>query len=270
MNFDIKKFLIDFGYLASGDEDNSHAVSVAIGKAQEIYGLPVTGEADEMTVRALARTPRCGVSDVHAARDAINRWGLTHLTYAIEATPNGRDLTPDAAAHAITRAFTSWSVICGLTFERVSDSDRANLLVGVGRGRRAGFDGPSGTLAWAELPPSDGHRGQLQMRFDLDENFVVTESATGIRLENVACHEIGHLVGLSHTNVGGSLMLPTYSPRISTPQADDIERARTRYGQPKQVPVPLPPTAPSPGPVKAQVLMGDGSLWQFDNAVKVR
>lgn len=268
MEFDVVEFLIAYGYLDADHDEGEFAAAIA--KAQEVYGLPITGDADEMTIRAFARVPRCGVTDAEEAREQINRWGLTHLTYAIEQTPNGRDLTPESAAHAIMAAFNSWSGVCGLTFERVDPSQQANLNIGVGRGRRAGFDGPSGTLAWAELPPTDGHRGQLQMRFDLDENFVVAQSPSGILLENVACHEIGHLIGLSHTNVGGSLMLPTYSPRVAKPQRDDIERAVARYGAPAGTPTTPPPTVPIAGPAKIQVLQNDGSLWQFENPTKIR
>lgn len=243
----VASFLIEFGYLDAAEAGNPAAVAAAIAKAQELYGLPVTGEADEMTVRAFARTPRCGVTDAEEAREAINRWGVKHLTYAIEATPRGRDLDPERATHAIRAAFQSWSNVCGLTFEQIDNRESCNLLIGVGRGPRAGFDGSGGTLAWAELPPSEGHRRQLEMRFDLDENFVVGQSPSGILLENVACHEIGHLIGLSHTNVSGSLMLPTYSPRVARPQADDILRARNRYGDPKPRPTPAPEPTPAPG-----------------------
>lgn len=268
----VTQFLIEFGYLDAAEAGNPAAVAAAIAQAQELYGLPVTGEADEMTVRAFARVPRCGVTDAEHAREALNRWGMRHLTYAIEATPRGRDLSPESAARSIRQAFASWSAVCDLTFEEIDSRAACNLLIGVGRGRRAGFDGPSGTLAWAELPPDDGHRSQLQMRFDLDENFVTESSASGVLLENVACHEIGHLLGLSHTRAAGSLMLPTYSPRVSKPQTDDIRRVVERYGE-RATPAPdQPPTIPAipQSPAKIQVLMDGGQLWQFDNPVKVR
>jgi hypothetical protein len=270
MEFDLIEFLVAYDYLSDTDRGDAVAITAAVAKAQEIYGLPVTGQADEMTLRAFARTPRCGVTDAESAREAINRWGIKHLTYAIEATPNGRDLTPETATNAMVRAFASWSGVCGLTFERISNASQANLRIGTGRGRRAGFDGPSGTLAWAELPPSDGHRGQLVCRFDLDENYVVGQSASGVLLENVACHEFGHLLGLSHTNVAGSLMLPTYSPRVAKPQRDDIERVVARYGAPSTPPIVPPPTGPVAGPAKVQILMADNSVYQFENPTKIR
>lgn len=251
MDFNLVGFLTSYGYLLPEEASDPAAVVAATAVAQELYGLPVTGVADEMTIRAFSRTPRCGVTDAQEAREAINRWGIQHLTYSIEATPNGRDLTSEIAAHRIAQAFQSWSGVCGLTFELISDRQACNLLIGVGRGRRAGFDGPSGTLAWAELPPSDGHRGQLEMRFDLDENFVAAPTASGILLENVACHEVGHLIGLNHTNVSGSLMLPTYSSRVAKPQSDDVQRAQARYGKPASTPVPTP----IPGERKVEIEM---------------
>lgn len=249
-SMDVTAFLIQFGYLAV-DETSPAAVEDATAALQHAYGLPVTGALDEMTTRALARTPRCGLPDTLEARDALNRWAKNHLRYFIEGVPRGNGLTTTEASGAIARAFGSWSQVCGLTFERVELPSNAEIIIGVGRGSRSGFDGSSGTLAWAELPPIDGFKGRLTMRFDLDENFVTVPKSQGILLQNVACHEIGHLLGLNHTNVNGSLMLPTYSPMLAAPQSDDIRRAQTRYGQPKRVePAPAPAPGPTPSPTK--------------------
>lgn len=246
MAFNATAFLTEFGYLDPTLTHDEGAVETAVATAQEAYGVPVTGEVDAMTERAFVRIPRCGVSDAWRAMEALNRWGPRHLSYAVEATPRGSGLTQELALLEIAAAFQSWSGVCGLTFERIQSTSQCNLLIGVGRGSRAGFDGQSGTLAWAELPPTDGHTRQLTMRFDLDENYVAALTGNGILLENVACHEIGHMLGLNHTNVQGSLMLPTYNPRIPKPTSDDIRRAVERYGPPAAAPV--PPTGPVPIP----------------------
>ncbi len=48
----------------------------------------------------------------------------------------------------------------------------------------------------------------------------------------VAAHEFGHSLGLSHSNVRGALMFPTYSftdPNIFSLSDDDITAIRSLY-----------------------------------------
>ncbi len=47
------------------------------------------------------------------------------------------------------------------------------------------------------------------MHFDNDENFVI-QSPSGTDLLWVAVHEIGHSLGLEHSNVQGAIMYPWY------------------------------------------------------------
>jgi hypothetical protein len=95
----------------------------------------------------------------------------------------------------------------------------------------------------------DGSDQQLLMKFDLDETWIENANQRGILLENVACHEFGHLLGLTHSQVQGALMAPYYNAAISTPQQnDDIPRILARYGpataQPPVGPTPTPPVIP--------------------------
>lgn len=242
MSFNLREYLECFGYVEKGSD--AEIPSAAIEAAQAMYGLPETGVADEMTMRVLGRTPRCGVADVQHAREAINYWGITKLTYCLATVPTNSQLTAQKSAQLIRAAFDSWEAVCGLKFTQVNDSG-ANLYISSGRGSRAGFDGPSGTLAYAYLPPSAQFRGQLRMYFDLDEAWSASVNAPYIGLQPVGAHEIGHLIGFEHDSTPQQLMNPYYNPRIIGPQANDIRRAQAGYGKPV---IPQPPTPPATPP----------------------
>lgn len=69
---------------------------------------------------------------------------------------------------------------------------------------------------------SDGHLGGARIRFDADRWFTQAEK------HNLACHEIGHSLGLDHS--GSSASCLTQGSQTSTPDAADAESLRTSYG----------------------------------------
>ena len=135
--------------------------------------------------------------------------------------------------------------VCDLKFKYVTTPIGANLLYSVGRGSRAKFDGPRGTLAYAYLPPTKGFRGQLNLFFDLDEKWSPKRpdhslaNDEGIRFFNVCYHETLHSLGLDHTSLQGQLMAPTYNARVAVAQDEDVKRLRALYGAPNEA-LPLP------------------------------
>lgn len=206
---------------------------------QRLAGLMPTGKLDTPTVHAL-RQPRCGVrDDLRLTEEA--RWRKNRLTYHVQSYVVGIDSgTVDDILRA---AWKCWEDVCDVKLSQVKAAELADVVISTGRGPRAGFDGPSGTLAWAQLP--NGSDGPLLMRFDLDEAWAVGTGA-GVLLLNVAAHEFGHLLGLDHSSQRGALMAPFYSRPISRPQAnDDISRIQAYYGPPLGGPAPDP--APTGG-----------------------
>ena len=238
-------YLTQFGYLSAGAVVTDTALSNAVADLQVLLGLPETGEPDARLVRALAMTPRCGCPDILPIGliGQVRAWGKKRLTYHVAEYVQGID--QDTQNQLLGEAWANWAAVADLSFEQVRSKQEANILISVGSGRQQGFDGPQGTLAWAQLPGGDDR--QLLMRFDLAETWVVDAAQRGILLLNVACHEFGHLLGLDHSRQTQALMAPFYSPRVAKPQpVDDIPRIQDIYGRPT-APVPPPPAPPPTG-----------------------
>jgi len=177
---------------------------------------------------------------------SIARWGLPVLTYCevrlIPMIAYQQPVLTDAM-------FVGFSKLCGLRFERIDDPSRANLVFATGRGPRAQFDGPGGTLAYAYMPSGSNFRGQLGIYFDLDDLWSPLENPTTAPKEilflPVNRHESCHALGLDHSSGPRDLMSPTYSWLVRDLMGTDIARLQQLYPL-KGVPAPKPNTPIDP------------------------
>lgn len=187
----------------------------------------------------------CGVSDSYGA-GRLCRWPESvkkDITWTI--IGNFTEFTHEETVAAFKEAWTYWEEVCDIKARYVSRSSQAYVVIDVGY-----IDGSSGTLAWSELPCSSSAR-QLDQKYDSGERWIISATPrNGIDIVRVACHEIGHVIGISHIGPD-NLMAATYSSKIRKPRGGDIIEARKRYGGavlPKPEPAPEPEPEPTPTP----------------------
>lgn len=165
---------------------------------------------------------------------------------------------PAAYKAELERAFDAWSAVADVTFTEVADGGEDFNAFGTSGDIRVaahaitadggitGFDDQyaleslgAGTLAHGFFPPANGATAAGDIHFDLDDLWKIGFGGAGFDIFQVFAHELGHSLGLGHTNVANSLMNPFYTEVFSGLQADDIAGAQFLYG-PANSSVPAP------------------------------
>ncbi|CAN0924674.1 Metalloendoproteinase 5-MMP [Linum grandiflorum] len=253
----LKHYLEKFGYLdydtnpksnhSINDNYFDHLLEEAVKTYQTNFHLNTTGALDSDTV-ATMMSPRCGVADIVNGTNRMQRhhhqprglhtvshysfitnpprkWGAskTRLTYGF--IPG----TPQVAIDAVSKAYLTWSQNTQFKFAR-SDIG-PDMTIGFYRGEhgdghpfsRTGTD--EVTIAHA-FAPEDG-------RFHYNGDLSYTSGAVrpgAFDYETVALHEIGHLLGLGHSDIEGAIMYPKIQSGVTKGlHQDDIQGIRALY-----------------------------------------
>ncbi|XP_047331016.1 metalloendoproteinase 2-MMP-like [Impatiens glandulifera] len=241
----VKRYLIKYGYINSFSsdhqlEDFDDILAQAIKKYQVFNHLESSGILDANTLAQMAM-PRCGMPDFvngtaipHGRKLVLYRsdgsyytfesskWYKFNLTWAL------RPGTRADARRPITSALGKWASVSKFHFFPSPVFDRADIQISFFRGAHVGdkapFDGPGGTLAHSGYPPSG------ILHFDADETWADGAVPRTYDIGTVGLHELGHVLGLGHSNVPSAVMWP-YIVQGTTKglDPDDIAGIRALY-----------------------------------------
>lgn len=167
------------------------------------------------------------------------RGSVMHWRYNDAGRPAPIVANAAAAVERIQSAMSRWSAVCNIQFVYDGTTTSAASLASSTR------DGVN-VIAWGALSGNTtgvtyvGASGFTGSTFTLDEADTVINSLFNPNLDSTLSHEVGHLLGLKHSNQEGAVMSgPNTAPDPSTAytsltvlQADDIAGCRSLYGAP--------------------------------------
>ncbi len=214
---------------------------------------------------AVAPAPALAVDDDEAATDFViitptepgsaahhkflsygwNGWAAKVVHWRYDDANRPPAIVPDASAMVarIQRAMGQWSAQCAIRFVYDGPSSAGASLA------QGGVRDQQNVITWGALSGNTtgvtwvSASGPNSASFTLDEADMVLNAQFNPRLDATLLHEIGHLLGLKHSDVEDTVMSgpnnpPEPSTRYSgleTLQADDIAGCRALYGAPVDV-----------------------------------
>ena len=146
-------------------------------------------------------------------------------------------MTEESIYQQIDSAFKVYKKHSAFKFKKVKPNEPCDIKISFceqDHGDGFPFHGAGGVLAHGFYP---GPEINGDLHFDAKEKWTDQETPPGHNLFVVAVHEIGHCLGLTHSQSADSIMYPTYKHKLSKQSLDilsqeDIERIQKAYGKP--------------------------------------
>lgn len=179
--------------------------------------------------------------------------GAVELGWTLSRYPSR--VPADEALQAVEAALAEWSRWVRVDFRQSGNPSAARhlnlLFAGGAHGDPFPFDGRGRTLAHTFYPaPVNAEPVAGDMHFDDDENWQI---GTDTDIYSVVLHELGHALGLGHSDTPGAVMYPYYrrAEKLSEEDIREIQgmyAARTAGTDPPPAPAPAPTPTPNPPP----------------------
>ncbi len=210
-----------------------------------------------------------GVHEALGIGDEFGRWDTTvRLVYDPDGAPAAYS-SNTAVIALVSQAFGYWTQVSGIQFEvtgvnaaAADDRDVSNPNQRDGLVR----------ISWGAIGSAAGQAGPLGGFFDSDLGYYPYEDGT-IELNNgagvisgdtelvgVLVHEIGHLLGLGHSDNPASVMYANPYNFLRYPREDDIRAMQVRYGAPAAA---IDPNSPIPAWLYTVPPQASASTTQF-------
>ncbi|XP_046407856.1 macrophage metalloelastase-like [Ischnura elegans] len=237
----VAEYLRQYGYLNVTENEITSIDHTELKEAleifQEYYNITKDGELNEMTLN-LTNRPRCGVVDDPAFSVYHYKWNKDIIKWHY-------GFVNSTYMELARKAFEIWSQAANLKFEH--DPKHPDIFIMNTRYNHKQYlnrhfcstplDGIGGKLAHAQLPSSRDI--PLEIHIDQDEMWYLGMDHPElpefqVSLLAVLLHEIGHTLGITHSNYENSLMFAYYNHydyRL-TLHEDDILAAQFLYGPP--------------------------------------
>lgn len=220
----LQKYLAQYGwYEGEVDADFGPKTADAVKRFQEFFELEVDGIAGPIT-KGLAKRTRFDAK-VDVSESEANYQSGDEVRVWVGTTPGYMDR--EAALEEINIAFTTWGELVGVKFIRTEEREAADVQVMFTDQSRQNaflFDGPGGVLA-------KGEKDRLE--FDASERWLTQgQDAKDLQffLLPVAIHEVGHVLGLEHSNRMADVMAPYYFAEKTELTENDKNRMKALYG----------------------------------------
>ena len=271
----VQDYLVRFGYLkknAYAADRLDKATAEALSKFQERFRLEKTGFFDEATRHQMG-VPRCGLPDSLGIEfKKFCCWPRRNQTLALTfAFNNGTaDIAGTGEFQAVRNAFQTWAKVIPMTFTEVTANQNPDVLIDWRSAIDPDLNMVGGTIAHSDYPPGCSvvvpqNTLPLPLHFDDSENTWAIGAVVGaIDVESVALHEIGHIFGLGHSTVPGTVMWPSIGTNslVRVLKQDDIDGVQSCYGRrfPARSGATVTALQPFPGHVDLFVTAADGTV----------
>ncbi|KAK0395894.1 hypothetical protein QR680_001476 [Steinernema hermaphroditum] len=216
-------YLAAFGYLNGTTAPlTKEDIQYSLLKFQSFMGIPKTGNVDD-AVRAKMLEKRCGRADEISFKDREPIWQKSVLTWSISSFP--KQLTESEIREQIHRAFSAWEKALPINFLEISRERNANIVISFEERK------PKESHDITGISAAETHGARILLWNDQQWSYRNKNSTLGVtNLYHTLLHEIGHVLGMEHSQNPDSIMYPTFTSEKKDIDQEDVDNVRKLYG----------------------------------------